>query len=90
MHVIVLGAGLLGVTTAYYLSREGHQVTVIDRRPEPARETSFANAGLLTPGHAYAWASPRAPMILLKSLWRDDTALRSSPTARPRATARTP
>lgn len=76
MHVVVLGAGLLGVTTAYYLSREGHQVTVIDRRPEPARETSFANAGLLTPGHAYAWASPRAPMILLKSLWRDDTALR--------------
>ena len=76
MQVIVLGAGLLGVTTAYYLAREGHQVTVIDRQPEPARETSFANAGLLTPGHAYAWASPRAPMILLKSLWRADTALR--------------
>jgi D-amino-acid dehydrogenase len=75
-HVVVLGAGLLGVTTAYYLAREGHQVTVIDRQKEPARETSFANAGLLTPGHAYAWASPRAPMILLKSLWREDTALR--------------
>jgi D-amino-acid dehydrogenase len=76
MQVVVLGAGLLGVTTAYYLAREGHAVTVIDRQKEPARETSFANAGLLTPGHAYAWASPRAPMILLKSLWRDDTALR--------------
>jgi len=76
MHVVVLGAGLLGVTTAYYLAREGHKVTVVDRQPEPARETSFANAGLLTPGHAYAWASPRAPMILLKSLWRADTALR--------------
>ncbi len=76
MHVVVLGAGLLGVTTAYYLAEEGHQVTVIDRQPEPARETSFANAGLLTPGHASAWASPRAPMILLKSLWRKDTALR--------------
>jgi D-amino-acid dehydrogenase len=76
MHVVVLGAGLLGVTTAHYLAREGHQVTVIDRQKEPARETSFANAGLLTPGHAYAWASPRAPMILLKSLWRSDTALR--------------
>jgi D-amino-acid dehydrogenase len=76
MHVVVLGAGLLGVTTAYYLAREGHQVTVVDRQKEPARETSFANAGLLTPGHAYAWASPRAPMILLKSLWRTDTALR--------------
>ncbi|MDQ7247419.1 D-amino acid dehydrogenase [Dongia sedimenti] len=76
MHVVVLGAGLLGVTTAHYLAREGHQVTVIDRQKEPARETSFANAGLLTPGHAYAWASPRAPMILLRSLWRTDTALR--------------
>ena len=76
MHVVVLGAGLIGVTTAHYLAREGHQVTVIDRQKEPARETSFANAGLLTPGHAYAWASPRAPMILLKSLWRSDTALR--------------
>lgn len=76
MHVVVLGAGLLGVTTAYYLAEEGHQVTVIDRQSEPARETSFANAGLLTPGHASAWASPRAPMILLKSLWRKDTSLR--------------
>ena len=75
-HVVVLGAGLLGVTTAHYLAREGHQVTVIDRQKEPARETSYANAGLLTPGHVYAWASPRAPMILLKSLWRTDTALR--------------
>ena len=76
MHVVVLGAGLLGVTTAYYLAEEGHQVTVLDRQPEAARETSFANAGLLTPGHASAWASPRAPMILLKSLWRKDTSLK--------------
>jgi D-amino-acid dehydrogenase len=76
MHVIVMGAGLMGVTSAYYLAREGHQVTVIDRRSEVAQETSFANAGLLTPGHASAWASPRAPMILLQSLWRRDTSLR--------------
>jgi D-amino-acid dehydrogenase len=76
MHVIVMGAGLMGVTTAYYLAREGHQVTVIDRRADVAQETSFANAGLLTPGHASAWASPRAPMILLQSLWRNDTSLR--------------
>jgi D-amino-acid dehydrogenase len=75
MHVVILGAGLLGVTTGYYLAEEGHQVTVIDRRSEPGRETSFANAGLLTPGHASAWASPRAPMILLKSLWRNDTSI---------------
>jgi D-amino-acid dehydrogenase len=76
MRVVVLGAGLLGVTSAYYLAKDGHEVTVIDRRPEPARETSFANAGLVTPGHASSWASPRAPMILLKSLWRNDTSLR--------------
>jgi D-amino-acid dehydrogenase len=76
MHVIVLGAGLMGVTSAYYLAKEGHQVTVIDRRPDVALETSFANAGLMTPGHASAWASPRAPMILLRSLWRRDTSLR--------------
>lgn len=76
MHVIVLGAGLMGVTSAYYLAKEGHEVTVVDRRPEVAMETSFANAGLMTPGHASAWASPRAPMILLRSLWRGDTSLR--------------
>lgn len=76
MKIVVLGAGLLGVTSAYYLAKEGHEVIVIDRRPEPARETSFANAGLVTPGHASSWASPRAPMILLKSLWRNDTSLR--------------
>lgn len=76
MHVIILGAGLMGVTSAYYLAKEGHEVTVLDRRPEVAMETSFANAGLMTPGHASAWASPRAPMILLRSLWRGDTSLR--------------
>lgn len=76
MRIVVLGAGLLGVTSAYYLAKEGHDVVVVDRRPEPARETSFANAGLMTPGHASSWASPRAPMILLKSLWRNDTSLR--------------
>lgn len=76
MTVAVLGAGVLGVTTAYYLAKAGEAVTVIDRQPRVAAETSFANAGLVAPGHSYAWASPRAPMILLKSLWRNDTALR--------------
>jgi D-amino-acid dehydrogenase len=76
MTVAVLGAGVLGVTTAYYLAKAGEAVTVIDRQPGPAAETSFANAGLVAPGHSYAWASPRAPLILLKSLWRNDTALR--------------
>lgn len=76
MRVLVLGSGVIGVTTAYYLAREGHEVTVIDRDAEPANETSFANAGLVAPGHAFAWASPQAPKILLKSLFRGDQALR--------------
>jgi D-amino-acid dehydrogenase len=76
MRVAVLGAGVIGVATAYYLARGGHLVTVIDRQPRVAQETSFANAGLIAPGHASAWASPRAPWILAKSLWRSDTALR--------------
>jgi D-amino-acid dehydrogenase len=76
MKIVVLGAGVVGAATAYLLAREGHEVTVVDRQPGPARETSFSNAGLIAPGHVYAWASPRAPAILLKSLWREDTALR--------------
>ncbi|MCI0431846.1 MAG: D-amino acid dehydrogenase [Rhodospirillales bacterium] len=76
MRIIVLGAGVVGVATAYCLARDGHEVTVVDRQPGPARETSFSNAGLVAPGHVYAWASPRAPAILLQSLWREDTALR--------------
>jgi D-amino-acid dehydrogenase len=76
MRVIVLGGGVIGIATAYFLAKGGVDVTVIDRQGGPARETSFANAGLIAPAHAYAWASPRAPGILLRSLWRDDTALR--------------
>jgi len=84
MKVAVMGGGVIGVTTAWYLAQAGHEVTVIERRDGVARETSFANAGLIAPGHAYAWASPRAPMILLKSLFREDTALRFHLRADPR------
>ncbi len=76
MRIVVLGGGIVGVTTAYALARDGHEVVVVDRQPLAANETSFSNAGMVAPGHAYTWASPRAPKILLKSLWRDDTALR--------------
>jgi D-amino-acid dehydrogenase len=76
MKSIVLGAGIAGVTTAYYLAMDGRDVTVIDRRPGVALETSFANAGLVAPGHSYTWASPRAPKILLKSLFVEGQALR--------------
>src|SRR6478609_10611687 len=84
MHTVILGAGLMGVTTAWELVKGGHQVTVIDRHPLPAGETSFANAGLVAPGHALTWASPRAPKILWKSLFRDDQALRLKLNADPR------
>lgn len=84
MKTIILGAGVIGVTTAYYLAKAGHSVMVIDRQSEVARETSFANAGLIAPGHVHAWASPRAPMILLRSLVREDTALRFRLKADPR------
>ena len=84
MRVVVLGAGVAGVTTAWFLARDGHDVTVVDRQPVAANETSFANAGLISPGHAFSWASPKAPKVLLKSLFRDDTGLRLKLRADPR------
>ncbi len=83
MKALVLGAGIVGVTTAYELARDGHEVTVIDRETMPASFTSYANAGLFAPAHAYAWSSPAAPGILLRSLWRNDQALRLRPSADP-------
>ena len=83
MKVAVLGAGVIGVTTAYELARDGHEVTVVERLPEAAAETSFANAGLFSPGHAYTWASPKAPKILLKSLYKEGQALRFKPSLDP-------
>lgn len=83
MKVLVLGAGIAGITTAYELNRDGHEVTVIEREAEPASFTSYSNAGLFAPGHAYAWSSPAAPGILLRSLWRGDQALRLKPRADP-------
>ena len=79
MKIIVLGAGVIGVTTAWQLLKDGHQVTVIDRAGGPAQLTSFGNAGLVAPGHAYAWASPAAPGTMLRSLWRGDQAIRFKP-----------
>ena len=84
MQVVVLGSGVIGTTAAYYLAREGHEVTVIDRHEAPGLETSYANAGLVAPGHSYAWASPAAPRILAKSLVTADQALRLRPRLDPR------
>ncbi|WP_091743203.1 D-amino acid dehydrogenase [Phenylobacterium immobile] len=61
MKIIVLGAGVIGVTTAYFLARDGHEVTVVDRQPTVANETSFANAGEISPGYASPWAAPDVP-----------------------------
>jgi D-amino-acid dehydrogenase len=61
MKVLVLGAGVIGVTTSYYLAKAGHEVTVLDRQPGPALETSFGNAGEVSPGYASPWAGPGVP-----------------------------
>ena len=58
MNIVVMGGGVIGDATAYYLAGDGHQVTVIERQGECGRETSFANAGLIAPGHASSWAAP--------------------------------
>jgi D-amino-acid dehydrogenase len=79
MRIAIVGAGLLGVASAYYLAKEGHEVLVVDRQSAPARETSYANASLLTPNHSFSWASPGAPWRLLKSLWQADSGLRLKP-----------
>ena len=69
MRVLVLGSGVIGVTTAYYLARAGHEVTVVDRQPEPALETSFANAGEVSPGYSAPWAAPGLPLKAIKWLF---------------------
>ena len=70
MKVIVLGAGVLGVTSAWYLAKAGHDVTVIDRQEGPALETSFANAGEISPGYSSPWAAPGIPMKALKWMFQ--------------------
>jgi D-amino-acid dehydrogenase len=76
MRVLIMGGGVVGVTTAYQLLRDGHEVVLLERQDTVARETSWGNAGMIAPGHSFVWSSPRAPWILLKSLYRKDQALR--------------
>ena len=68
MKVLVLGGGVIGVTTAYYLARAGHEVTVVDRQAATALETSFANAGEVSPGYSSPWAGPGVPVKAVKWL----------------------
>jgi D-amino-acid dehydrogenase len=79
MRVIVLGSGVIGVSTAYYLARAGHEVTVIDRQPGPALETSFANAGQISPGYASPWAAPGIPLKAFKWLFQRHSPLSIRP-----------
>lgn len=69
MKVVVLGGGVIGVTTAYYLAKQGHEVTVVDRQHGPGLETSFANAGEISPGYASPWAAPGIPVKAMKWLF---------------------
>jgi D-amino-acid dehydrogenase len=75
MRVVVLGAGVIGVTAAYYLARAGHEVTVVDRQPGPGLETSFANGGQISANHVTPWATPATPWKALKWLGRTDAPL---------------
>jgi D-amino-acid dehydrogenase len=69
MKIVVMGAGVVGVTTAYYLARAGAEVTVLDRQPGPGLETSYANAGELSYGMTSPWAAPGIPLKALKWLF---------------------
>ena len=68
MKVLVLGAGVIGTTAAYYLARSGHEVAVVERREGPGLETSFANAGEVSPGYSAPWAGPGVPLKAVKWL----------------------
>jgi D-amino-acid dehydrogenase len=75
LKVLVLGAGVVGVTSAWYLAKAGHEVTVVDRQPAAGMETSFANGGQVSVSHAEPWANPGAPAKVLKWLGREDAPL---------------
>jgi D-amino-acid dehydrogenase len=81
MRVAVLGAGVVGVTGAWYLARAGHEVTLVDRRPEAGMETSFANGGQISAGHAEPWAKPSVVPKVLEWLGREDAPMLFRPRA---------
>jgi D-amino-acid dehydrogenase len=75
MRVIVLGAGVVGTATAWYLARSGHEVTVVERQGAAGLETSFANGGQISVSHAEPWANPSAPLKVLRWLAKEDAPL---------------
>jgi D-amino-acid dehydrogenase len=79
MRILVLGGGIAGVAAAYFLARDGHEVTLVEEKDGVGREASAGNAGIVAPGHSFAWASPKAPGLLLRSLLGQETAIRVRP-----------
>jgi D-amino-acid dehydrogenase len=84
MKTLILGGGVVGVTTAYFLAKAGHEVTILEERDALGLEATSGNAGIIAPGHSFAWASPRAPAMLLRSLRGAETAIRVKLGADPR------
>lgn len=80
MRVLILGGGVIGVTSAYYLARSGVEVTLVDRQPAVAEETSFANAGQVSPGYASPWAAPGVPLKAIKWMLQKHAPLAIRPT----------
>jgi D-amino-acid dehydrogenase len=76
MKTLVLGGGVVGVTTTYFLARAGHEVTLLEEKDAIGVEATGGNAGIIAPGHSFAWASPRAPRMLWQSLRGGETAIR--------------
>lgn len=79
MRVLVLGSGVIGVTSAWYLAQAGHEVTVVDREAGPALGTSFANAGQISPGYASPWAAPGVPLKAIKWMFQEHAPLSIRP-----------
>ncbi len=75
MKIVVLGAGVIGTTTAWFLNQAGHDVTVLERQPNAGLETSFANGGQISVSHAEPWATPTAPLKILQWLGKEDAPL---------------
>ena len=72
MKALVLGGGIAGVTTAYFLGKDGHDVTLLEANEQLGLEATASNAGIIAPGHSFAWGSPKAPAMLWRSLLRHD------------------
>lgn len=83
MRVVVLGAGVIGVASAWYLAEQGHEVVVVDRQSAAGMETSFANAGQVSPGYAWPWAAPGIPLKVARWMMTRHSPFRLYPTADP-------